>query len=395
MRYAELTLQTHRQFPANARSAGEGWLIRAGYLSHSGEWLPLGQQTLQRLQTLPLQELPRSLGLRLLQAETQRYAPLPYGSLEVLTCPACGYSAEAPLARALKPYPAPQAALPPQSVETPHCSTIDSLAAFLGLPASRTAKALMFSSDQHGFVFVVLRGDTSLSQAKLERITGPLRLATTAEIVAAGAVPGYASPVGLKNLLIVADELVEKSPNLVAGANRAGFHLLNINCGRDFTPNLTADLTQSAAGNPCPECGASLQLQRAEAALNQSGWNAETLLRALAEIHHDERGLTLPLTGFEVYLLQVPGKTLDTRPAAEEVYARLQAQSIKVLFDDREERAGVKFNDADLIGCPWRITIGERGLQNGQMEVKARRAAESQTLALYSWDFLRTPPQAD
>jgi len=390
MRCAELSLQTQRQFPANARSQGEGWLVRAGYLNHSGEWLPLGQKTLERLSALDLTpaELTRRLLLPTLNGEDNLYAALPYGGLGLLTCPGCGYSAEAELARARKVFPAPQAALPPKLVETPHCSTIDSLSAFLGLPASQTAKALMFSSERHGFVFVVVRGDTSLSQRKLEAITGPLRLASQAEIRAAGAVPGYASPVGLSSLLIVADDLAARSPNLAAGANREGFHLLNVNCGRDFSPNLTADLTQTNPGDPCAECGAPLQALRGESLLTKTGWNAAALLRALAEIHHDERGLTLPLTAFDVYLMQVPGKTLDTRAAAESVYARLKAAGKRVLFDDREERAGVKFNDADLVGFPWRITIGERGLQAGQMEVKARAAAESQLFSLNDLSFL-------
>lgn len=236
------------------------------------------------------------------------------------------------------------------------------------------------------FIFVVVRGDMALSEAKLEALVGKFRLATEDEIRAVGAVPGYASPIGVRNATIIVDELILQFANLVAGANQAGYHLLNTNYGRDYTAEIVADLTLANSGDPCIECGAPLESTRGWVLASQAGFDYEKILSALAEAHNDEKGLTFPapVAPFDIYLMQVPGKTLDTLPAAEELYQKLQAAGFPVLFDDRNERAGVKFNDADLLGCPIRITVGERGLQNGMVEVKGRRASETQQIALDS-----------
>jgi prolyl-tRNA synthetase len=172
----------------------------------------------------------------------------------------------------------------------------------------------------------------------------------------------------------------------VAGANEAGYHLLNTNYGRDYSAEIVTDLTLANPGDPCVECGASLEATRGWVLASQAGFDYEKILFALAEAYNDEKGLTFPapVAPFDIYLMQVPGKTLDTLPVAEELYQKLQAAGFPVLFDDRNERAGVKFNDADLLGCPIRITVGERGLQNGMVEVKARWASETQQIALDS-----------
>jgi len=387
MRYAQIPVQTHRDPPAHARSAGQGFLIRAGYVSHGGELLPLGQWVLQRLKKLAAADpsfLSR-LGFVLLSGKNEMYYPVPIGGTELLSCPQCGFASRLELAPVKKTVFSlePPAAL--EKVLTPNCPTIEALAAFLGIPQPKTAKALMFvRKSDNRFIFVVVRGDMTLSEAKLAALVGEFRLATESEIRAVGAVPGYASPLGVKNALLIVDDLIPQSPNLVAGANEAGYHLKNVNYGRDYSAEIVADLTLAAAGDPCPNCGSPLAAHKGWVLAADGVFDYENILFALAESHHDEKGLTLPASAapFDVYLMHVPGKTLDTLPIAEELYRTLTEAGLSVLFDDRNDRAGVKFNDADLIGCPLRITVGERGLQNGMVELKPRTAAENRSIGL-------------
>jgi prolyl-tRNA synthetase len=402
MRYNDLPLQTHREAPANARSAGQAWLIRAGYLAHNGQVLPLGERALAKIRAFV--QTPsdlRQIGLSLLESAPEAYYPTPVGSHDLLFCPACGTAARAETAQVKKAMPASEAPAALEKVLTPDCPTIESLAAFLGIPTSKTAKALMFVSRDSrlessspalessnpllsNFLFIVIRGDTALSEAKLEKLVGKFRLASEDEIRAMGAAPGYASPIGVKNAHILVDDLIPQSANLVAGANQAGYHLLNTNYGRDYSAETVADLTQANPGDPCIRCASALSETRGWILASEAGFDPEKILLALAESHHDDKGLTLPApaAAFDVYLMQVPGKTMDTLPAAEDLYAKLQAAGLSVLFDDRNERAGVKFNDADLVGCPIRITVGERGLQNGMVEVKGRNGSEVEQIRL-------------
>jgi prolyl-tRNA synthetase len=260
-------------------------------------------------------------------------------------------------------------------VATPDCNTIESLAQYLGVPKQKTAKALMYTRSRDGrFVFVVVRGDMQLSEAKLTELVGEVRPATLDEIKAAGAAPGYASPIGLSSAIIAVDDLILKSPNLAAGANEAGYHLKNTNYGRDYKAEFIADLVMPEPGYACPNCGSPLSMLNAELLADATGFKLGQVIAALAEAHHDERGLTFPASAaaFDVSLLYLPGKNLDTRGQAEKLYESWQNAGLSVLFDDRDERAGVKFADADLIGCPVRATVGERGMKDGMVELKAR-----------------------
>jgi prolyl-tRNA synthetase len=317
--------------------------------------------------------------------EQARYFPLSTGDIEIAHCPSCRYTERLELAQ-FKKTPLPQEEERPlEKVSTPDCNTIDALANLLNIPREKTAKALMYVRKADGrFIFIAVRGDMQLSEAKLRAIVGEAALADAETISRSGAEAGYASPIGLKDALILVDDLIPRSQNLAAGANEKGYHLLNTNYPRDYSAEIVADLVQAKAGDACIHCGNPLTVTSAIQVSAGEEIDLENLMLALAETHHDAKGLTLPISAspFDLYLMHVPGKTLDTRAKAEELYTALQSAGISVLFDDRDERAGVKFNDADLIGCPIRVTVGEKGLKDGMVELKRRNADTGGTVLL-------------
>src|SRR6185369_10925467 len=152
------------------------------------------------------------------------------------------------------------------------------------------------------------------------------------------------------------------------------------NYGRDYSAEIIADLVQARAGDACKNCGSSLSVLSTICLAAHKEYEVQNILLALAEAHHDSKGLTLPHPGapFDVYLMHLPGKEMDTRAKAEEIDSILQNAGVSVLFDDREERAGVKFNDADLVGPPIRVTVGEKGLKEGMVELRLRTERENQ-----------------
>ena len=405
MKYTDLSIQTQRDAPNNARTQGFAFLVRAGYITRENQPTELGKHALTHLEKLLL-ELEDSyfsaLDIPLMYNEDETYFPLKTGALEVTHCPACGYTARSELAVFAKHVFSSEEALPIEKVETPECNTIEDLAYFLGLPKEKTAKALLYTRQSDGkLVFVVVRGDMQLSEAKLKGQVGDVKMADYYAIEAAGAVPGYAAPIGLKNTLIIVDDLIPNLPNLVAGANETGYHLKNVNYGRDYSAEIVADLVQAGEGSACVNCGKPLSVLSADLLASKDEYYFDKILHALAEAHHDDKGLSLPhpVAPFDVYLMHLPGKTMDTSTVASELLESLQKAGISVLFDDRNERAGVKFNDADLIGCPVRVTVGERGLQNGNVELKPRSAAQNGLISLSSltgltsedefWDLVR------
>lgn len=388
MRYRDLNIQTQREAPNNARTQGFAFLVRAGYLTRENQILPLGRQTIKRLRESAGDENTAffsRLSIPTLNSEDEVFFSISTGPVELIACPSCGYTARKELALFKKTALPAEDLRPLEKVHTPGCSTIESLADFLDIPKEKTAKALMFTRVRDSkFVFVVLRGDMTLSESKLKDAVGDVRLATSEEITAAGAVPGFASPVGLQNAFILVDDLIPVSPNLAAGANEAEFHLLNTNSQRDYTPQLALDLALAKAGDPCVKCGQPLIEENAELLATRKEIFFEQVLLALAESCHDDKGLTLPFRAapFDIYLMHVPGKELDTRAEAEKIYRALQSAGCEVLFDDRDERAGVKFNDADLIGCPLRVTAGEKNLKEGMVELKPRTAKENRLISI-------------
>jgi prolyl-tRNA synthetase len=336
----------------------------------------------------------------------------PIGEDTLMLCENCGFSSNRQVASFIKEPPPAEEPLPLEEVYTPNCKTIAALAEFLDIPESKTAKAVFLIAtvaederDVTKFVLAILRGDMDLNETKLTNAikAKDLRPATEEEIHAKGIEPGYGSPIGAKDILIVVDDLIPQSPNLVSGANKPEYHYLNVNYGRDYTADIVTDIVAAEEGYGCPECGAPMRMSRGvevgnifqlgtkySAALGATyqdedgelhpivmgsyGIGSGRLLACVAEEHHDEHGLIMPMTvtPYHVYLIFVPGQEVDTEAIAEDLYQALQEAGIEVLYDDRDERAGVKFNDADLIGVPLRLVVGERSLERGGLELRRR-----------------------
>ncbi len=386
MKYRDLNIQTHREAPNNARTEGFSFLVRAGYLTRESVLTRLGEHTLEHLRNLSTDpSFVSHLSLPTLHNDNETFLPIAFGPIEMVYCPNCKYTERLDLACFAKTALPPQQQLPLEKVLTPDCHTIEALSNFLGVPKEKTAKALMYTRiADNKFVFVVVRGDMQLSEAKLKAHVGDIRIASAHEIERSGAAAGYASPIGLKDVLIVVDDIIPQSQDLVAGANEAGYHLKNTNYGRDYSAGIIADLVQAKAGDACINCGNPLTVLSAICLTTRNELQFENILLALAEIHHDDRGLTLlhPAAPFDVYLMHLPGKEVETHSKAEEIYNTLQSAGISVIFDDRDERAGVKFNDADLVGCPIRITVGEKALKEGMVELKLRAEKDNQRVAI-------------
>jgi len=340
------------------------------------------------------------------------------GEDTLMICDTCGHTANRQIARIVKPPAAAEAPQPTRAVATPGATTIAALADMLEISAAKTAKAVFLvatTSAREGpsdrFVFAVVRGDMQINETKLAIAIGAdeLRPATDAEIRATGAVPGYASPVGLEGTLVAVDEAVPTSPNLVAGANQEGFHLMNVNYGRDFQADVVADITLAQDGDHCPKCQSELHSERGvevgnifrlgthfSQALHSTfldrdgtvkpilmgsyGIGSGRLLACIAEEHHDPAGLAWPVSiaPYHVSLVSLSGAEAQ----AEAAFDAMIKAGIEVLFDDRQESAGVKFNDADLIGLPLRVTMSQRSLRQGGAELKRRSAGEGQVVPL-------------
>lgn len=341
----------------------------------------------------------------------------PVGEDTLVLCDNCHYRANRQIAVFKKEKPAAETATALEKLATPGVSTIEALAEFVKLPKAKTAKAVFMTATFKGdegesqkLVFAVVRGDMEVNETKLANAikAAELRPAHEEEIRAIGAVAGYASPIGLKGALVVVDDLVPDSPNLVAGANEEGFHYLNTNYGRDYTADIVADIAVADDGHACPRCGSPLRTSRGvevgnifklgtryTAALGANyldengkeqpivmgsyGIGSGRMLACAAEEHHDDKGLIWPITiaPFEVHLVALRGGEAQ----AAQLYEDLQMAGLDVLFDDREETPGVKFNDADLIGLPIRLTVSERSLKEGGVELKLRREADRRIVA--------------
>jgi prolyl-tRNA synthetase len=341
-------------------------------------------------------------------------APAETGEDTILICPKCGYAANAEKAVFAKTKPADQVLLPVEEVATPGKKTIEEVAGFLGVPPERTLKAVFYIADGR-FVFVVIRGDLPVNEIKLSHVlkAKELRMASEAEVVEQGIVPGAASPVGIKGIKIVADDSVERAVNLVAGGNKPDLHLKNVNYRRDFQADVVADIALAKAGDTCAKCGAVLETVRGieighifklgtlyseklGAYFTDESGNPQIitmgcygigvgrLLAAVIEQCHDDKGIIWPMTvaPYQVHLAALFVDDSRVTEAAGKLYTELKNAGVEVLFDDRAESPGVKFNDADLIGIPLRITVSPRNLDKDSVEVKWRTEKKAQILPL-------------
>ncbi len=344
----------------------------------------------------------------------------PVGEDTLVLCARCGYAANREVARFRK-TPRSGEPAPLEQIATPETATIAALAGLLQIPESETAKIVFFSGtfgdeQEPRLIVAVVRGDMEVNETAILHLSGAqaLRPATNEEITACGAVPGYASPVGIarENVVVLVDDLVTATPNLVVGANVPGYHLRNACFGRDYTADVVGHIAAAYRGAECIECGNVLALVRGvevgnifqlgtrysdalgatyldEAGdshaivMGSYGIGLGRLLACIAEEHHDEHGLALPISvaPFQVALVAL-ARGEAAREAADRLYAELQKAGVEVLYDDRDVRPGVKFADADLRGMPLRITVSDRSLAQGMVELKRRSSAELRTLPI-------------
>ena len=327
---------------------------------------------------------------------------LPQGLDRFLRCPACGYLASWEGARFRRSESTESEQQDLRMVETPGANTIQALASFLDIEHGQTLKAMFYVTTDNELVFAVVRGDRDVSLQKLAALVGR-RIAGKAEesvVRGSGAEPGFASPVGLKvrspvsseGVLVLGDLSLLEGRNFVAGANRPGHHLLGVNYPRDFRVTVLADIANARRADPCPTCG---QPMVEEHGMVLAQWSThvnafeyssasggvspglvgigtvflDSVLAALLITHHDERGIAWPV-GLAPY--QVHVVSLGPKEIAEPLVTRLMEAGLTVLWDDREASPGVKFADADLIGCPVRVTMSRRSMEKGGAEVSRR-----------------------
>ncbi|MGO0122686.1 proline--tRNA ligase [Desulfothermobacter acidiphilus] len=332
------------------------------------------------------------------------------GEAVVVYCPAarCGYAANVEKAETVLSAEEIGTEKPMELVSTPGVSSVEEVAAFLGLPSRQVIKTMIYRTEK-GLVAALVRGDREINEVKLQNYLGvlELELASAEEVEqATGAPPGFAGPVGLSLPLVVDREVLLVKAGVV-GANRPDAHWVNVLPGRDFPVERLTDIRQVSPGDPCPRCGQPLQSVRGievgqifqlgdkyskllnayfldekgekqPIVMGCYGIGITRTLAAVVEQHHDEEGIIWPfsLAPFEAVVLPVHTEEPEQREVAEEVYRQLQERGVEVLLDDREERAGVKFKDADLVGYPVRVTVGKHA-REGKVEIRWRRTGET------------------
>lgn len=342
------------------------------------------------------------------------------GEDDAMQCATCGYAANREKAEFVRSELPAETEAELEEVYTPDCKSISDLASFLTIAEEKTLKSVCYMADGR-LVLVALRGDLEVNEVKLTNIlyrTGmhaaDLHLATDEELQDAGIFAGFTSPLNKSAaILIIADPSLRLGNNFVAGANRIDYHIKNVNYPRDFRVDLWEDIASAYDGATCVRCGGTLTSLRGSEMghifklgtkysemfdatfldaeglarpmlMGCYGIGISRLLGIIVEQCHDERGMLWPLTvaPYEVALLGLDLDKPEIRQFAEQLYAELITADIEVLFDDRSESAGVKFNDADLIGLPLRAVVSKRSLKNGGIELKLRSQKESRIVPL-------------
>ena len=336
------------------------------------------------------------------------------GEDEILLCPGCGYAANAEKADFQRPPAIEATAADMEKVATPGIKTIPDLATFLKIEQRQTNKAVFYRVDGNP-VFVAIRGDLEVNEIKLRNTLKAKELEPMDEAMtrASALVAGSASAVGLTGMRIVADSSAVEATNLVAGANEDGFHLLNTNHGRDWKADIVADIALARRGDACATCGTALETRRGmemghvfklgtvyseaigvnyldesgarhPAVMGCYGIGLERMLAAIIEANHDANGITWPAS-VAPYDVHIVALNLDQTPVAEAVAAleaALVGAGLSALIDDRDESAGIKFKDADLIGIPFRVTVSPRALEKGGVELRNRRSGQTDVVAI-------------
>ncbi len=332
----------------------------------------------------------------------------------IICCPGCNYASNVEKAVSVKEKVDHGEPLPVEEVSTPGMATIEEVAGFLKVPPSHTLKAVFYIADGK-LVFVVIRGDLDVNEIKLmnQLHCTELRMATEVEVIEAGIVAGAASPVGLEGFKVIADDSVKSGTNFVAGGNKPDTHIKNVNYPRDFKADIMADIATARAGDRCSQCGGTLSITRGIElghvfkllTLYSEEFNAfyisETgesrpivmgcygiglgrLLAAAIEQNHDDKGIIWPVSiaPYHVYLCPLYREGSKVAETAEKLYAELVAAGLEVLYDDREESPGVKFNDADLLGIPYRVTVSPRTLEKDSVEFKKRSEKQAEIVSI-------------
>ena len=338
------------------------------------------------------------------------------GEAEIVFCTSCDYAANVEKAELFPLEAQEEAMLTKEEVVTPDCKTIADVCAYLKLPVDHSVKAVAYNSEK-GLILCFVRGDHEVNEIKVINTCGviDLEMATEEQLAAAGTVGGYMGPVGIDNkkVIVVVDATVMKMHNVCCGANKEGFHFINVNPDRDFTPTYVADIRLIQEGDPCPHCGGEVSKARGievgqvfklftkySSALKATyldengkeqpmvmgcyGVGVSRTMAAAIEQNYDDNGIIWPIEIAPYHVLVVPVNTKDEASAAkaEEIYMQLKKVGLETVIDDRNERPGVKFKDADLIGYPLRVVVGPKTLTEGKLEVKIRKTGEIRYLPL-------------
>lgn len=338
------------------------------------------------------------------------------GEAEIVFCTSCDYAANVEKAELFPLEAEEEAMLTKEEVVTPDCKTIADVCAYLKLPVDHSVKAVAYNSEK-GLILCFVRGDHEVNEIKVINTCGviDLEMATEEQLAAAGTVGGYMGPVGIDNkkVIVVVDATVMKMHNVCCGANKEGFHFINVNPDRDFTLTYVADIRLIQEGDPCPHCGGEVSKARGievgqvfklftkySSALKATyldengkeqpmvmgcyGVGVSRTMAAAIEQNYDDNGIIWPIEIAPYHVLVVPVNTKDEASAAkaEEIYMQLKKVGLETVIDDRNERPGVKFKDADLIGYPLRVVVGPKTLTEGKLEVKIRKTGEIRYLPL-------------
>jgi len=335
----------------------------------------------------------------------------------ILSCSKCDYAANEEKARTkrVETTPDPAQFKPLEMVHTPDKKSVEEVATFLGLPVTQFIKSMLYVVDNER-VLIMVRGDREVNEAKIQAHLHADKVELAPDPVVeevTGAAAGFAGPLGLKKKVrIIADFTVSGILNGVTGACKSDYHVVNINIGRDFTPDFIGDFIKVKAGEPCPLCEGTLEEFRGievgqifflgtkysekmnccfidaegkerAAVMGCYGIGVGRTMAAAIEQNHDEHGIIWPMAiaPFETVVLPLQMNKTEVVTAGEDLYAALSDAGIETLLDDRDERAGFKFNDADLIGYPVQVIIGGKLLEKGLVEVKTRRTGEKREMS--------------